>query len=91
VKASDGVLMFSQKGRFLWTRHEALAQVQLSLLLPLPAVGNPHAGTQKPALSMLDHLSLNLLQLKVWPTCLLSEYPSMPVLWIVAGACGADP
>ena len=61
----DEALMFSQKGRLLWTRHEALSRVRHSLMLPLAAVGNPHAAPQRPPLSLPAHVELNLLVLKV--------------------------
>lgn len=61
----DEALMFSQKGRLLWTRHEALARLRHSLMLPLPAMGNPHAAAPRPPISLASHFELNMLVLKV--------------------------
>lgn len=55
---------FAQKGRLLWTRHEALAEVADALVLPLPAAGNPNAPAPQPALSLIGHITLNGLVLK---------------------------
>lgn len=65
LETADGALHFAQKGKLLWTRHEALAQVAEALVLPLPAAGNPNAPAPQPALSATGHITLNGLVLKV--------------------------
>jgi hypothetical protein len=57
--------MYSQRGRVLWARPEALSDVAEALFLDLPPKGNPHAPPERPHLSLADHVALNLLVLKV--------------------------